>query len=112
TFVAPSKTFTDLRRSVSWWAPYLIIAIVAAIFMFAVDRQVGFEQVAKNDIARSPRRAAQMENATPEQRAQQMKATVIGTRIISYCVPLLILIFFLIFAGIYMGVFNLAFNAH
>jgi hypothetical protein len=27
-FIAPSKTFTDLRRNASWWAPFLITAIV------------------------------------------------------------------------------------
>ena len=24
TFIAPSKTFTDLRRSAAWWAPFLL----------------------------------------------------------------------------------------
>lgn len=29
TFFAPSKTFTDLRRSASWWLPFLITAVVS-----------------------------------------------------------------------------------
>lgn len=111
TFVAPSKTFTDIRRSASWWLPFLLTAIVATIFMFVVDRQVGFEQVAKNDIARTPRRAAQIENLPADQRAQQMKMAVVGTRVVGYAIAVLIIIFQLIFAALYMGVFNLAFNA-
>jgi len=33
TFFAPRKTFTDLRRSASWWLPFLISAIVSTIFV-------------------------------------------------------------------------------
>ncbi len=29
TFIAPSKTFTDLQRKSSWWAPWLLISIVS-----------------------------------------------------------------------------------
>jgi hypothetical protein len=29
TFIAPSKTFTDLRRNASWWGPWLLISIVS-----------------------------------------------------------------------------------
>ena len=29
TFIAPSKTFTDLRRNASWWAPFIAIVIVS-----------------------------------------------------------------------------------
>ena len=25
TFVAPSKTFTDILRSTSWWLPFLLL---------------------------------------------------------------------------------------
>ncbi len=36
TFFAPSKTFTDLRRSASWWLPFLITAIVSVAFVYVV----------------------------------------------------------------------------
>jgi hypothetical protein len=111
TFIAPSKTFTDIRRSASWWLPYLIIVVFSMLFMFAVDHKIGFEQVTKNEIARAPKRAAQLENLPPDQRAQQIRGQIIGTRVVSYCIAVLIIVFQLIFAGIYMGVFNLVFNA-
>jgi len=44
-FFAPSKTFTDLRRNASWWAPFLIIAIVSLLFVYTVDQKVGFRKV-------------------------------------------------------------------
>ena len=55
TFIAPSKTFTDLRRNASWWGPWLLISIFALIFIYSMDRQIGFEQISRNEIAKSPR---------------------------------------------------------
>ncbi len=31
TFSAPSKTFTDVKRSASWWLPFLIGAVVTIV---------------------------------------------------------------------------------
>jgi len=50
TFTAPSKTFTDIKRSTSWWMPFLIGAIATYILFFAVQAKVGWEQVAENQI--------------------------------------------------------------
>ena len=36
TFIAPSKTFTDLRRSASWWAPWILIAVFAIVNIYAM----------------------------------------------------------------------------
>ncbi len=33
TFIAPTKTFTDLRRNASWWAPFALMAIVSVLFV-------------------------------------------------------------------------------
>ena len=55
TFIAPSKTFTDLRRSASWWAPWLLLSIVGMAFVFVVGRQIGFDQLAHNQINASAR---------------------------------------------------------
>src|SRR5215467_14615576 len=53
TFIAPSKTFTDLRRSAAWWAPFLLLAMVWAVFTFTVEKKVTFDQISKNQIAHS-----------------------------------------------------------
>src|ERR1700687_4651009 len=76
TFIAPSKTFTDLRRSASWWAPWILISIFSLIFAYSVDRQVTFDQITRNERERSPKASEQFEKLTPEQQVQQ-------TRIIS-----------------------------
>ena len=60
TFIAPSKTFTDFRRNASWWAPFLIIAVVSLSFIYVVDQKVGFRKVVENQIQLQPKRAAQL----------------------------------------------------
>jgi hypothetical protein len=107
TFIAPSKTFNDLRRSASWWAPWLLISIVSLIFIYSVGRNVGFEQLAKNGIAQSPKRADQFEKLAPAQQAQQLHIAAIVTQYIAYGTPVIILIAFLLIAAVLMGTFNL-----
>jgi len=92
TFIAPSKTFTDLRRNSSWWTPWLLISIVTLIFVFVMGRQIGFEQITKNSIAQSSR-AEQFEKLQPEQQARQLQLAAAITRYISYSLPLLNLLF-------------------
>ena len=64
TFIAPSKTFTDLRRNANWWAPWLLISVFGLLFVFVMGKQIGFEQISKNSIAQSSR-ADQFENFLP-----------------------------------------------
>ena len=74
TFIAPSKTFTDLRRNASWWAPWLLISIFSLAFVFVMNKQIGFEQISKNAIAQSSR-AEQFEKLPPEQQAKQIQVS-------------------------------------
>lgn len=111
TFIAPSKTFNDLRRNASWWMPWLLIAIVSIIFVNNLGRYVGFEQIAKNSIAQSPKRAEQFEKASPADQAKQLQITVIATKYFSYAVPAIVVIAWLVMAGILMGTFNLGLGA-
>ena len=45
TYVAPGKTFADIRRNASWWAPWVLISIFSWLLVFTVDKKVGYEQV-------------------------------------------------------------------
>ena len=71
TFIAPSKTFTDLRRNASWWAPWLLISIVSMVFIWSMGKQVGFEQISKNQVAHS-KRADQFDKLPADQQAKQL----------------------------------------
>ncbi|HKN35878.1 MAG TPA: YIP1 family protein [Terriglobales bacterium] len=110
TFIAPSKTFTDLRRDASWWVPWLLIAIVSLAFAYVVDRQVGFDQITKNEIAKSSR-AEQFEKLPPDQKAKQLQFSTNLTRYISYASPVIALAAFVVIAAVLMGTFNLAAGA-
>lgn len=110
TFIAPSKTFTDLRRSASWWAPWLLISIFSGAFFYAVDRQIGFDQVSRNAITRSSR-AEQFEKLPPDQQAKQLQISTTITRYLCYGTPVVNLLAFVIIAAVLMGTFNLAMGA-
>ncbi len=108
TFIAPSKTFTDLRRSAAWWAPWILISVFALLFGFAVQRQVTFDQITKNEIARSPKASEQFERLTPEQKAQQTRISnaIIGAAFFGS--PVVILLIDLIVCAVLFGTFKLA----
>jgi hypothetical protein len=103
TFFAPTKTFTDLRRNASWWAPFLIIAIVSTLFVYTVDQKVGFRKVAENQIQAQPKQADRMERMPAEQREKAMQQQVNFTKIFSYVFPLFILIWYAIVAGVLLA---------
>jgi hypothetical protein len=107
TFIAPSKTFTDLRRNASWWAPWLLISIFSLLFVFVMGRQIGFEQISKNSIAQSSR-AEQFDKLPHEQQAKQLQLSTTITRYISYSLPVLNLIIFVVIASVLMATFNFA----
>ena len=86
TFIAPSKTFTDLRRNNNWWAPWILISIFGLLFMFVVQKQISFEQVSRNQIAHSSR-ADQFDKLPPDQQARQLSISVNITKYISYSLP-------------------------
>jgi Yip1 domain len=105
TFIAPSKTFTDLRRNSSWWAPWLLISLVSLLFVFVMGKQIGFEQISKNSIVQSSR-ADQFEKLPADQQAKQLELTTAITRYISYSIPLIQLLSFVVIAAVLMAAFN------
>src|ERR1035441_3913000 len=76
TFIAPSKTFTDLRRSAIWWAPFLLVVVVSYLFIYAVDQKIGFQKVVDNQLQLQPKNAERIESLPPDQRAKAMRQQV------------------------------------
>jgi len=106
TFVAPSKTFADLKRNASWWAPFVLVAIASYILVGVAAQKVGWEQIVENEVKLSPKRAAQIESRPAEQRAQAIAQAVTITKIISYGIPLVNLAVLAIIAAVLMASFN------
>ena len=111
TFIAPSKTFTDIRRNASWWVPFLMVSLAWVALVWVVDKQIGMETVTENQLRLSPKQEARMENMPPDQRASAMALVVKVNRIIFYAFPVIFLIFDLIFAGVMLGTMNFGFGA-
>jgi hypothetical protein len=95
TFIAPSKTFTDLRRSAQWWAPWILISIFSIVFVYAMGKQVGFDQISKNQVAHSSR-ADQFEKLPADQQAKQLQLSTKIIGFFAYGSPLMILFYLLI----------------
>src|ERR1700679_1482455 len=92
TFIAPSKTFTDILRSTNWLLPFLLLAVVTFASTFAVDRKVGFTSVTETQISKSPMASDQMNSMPADQRASMIQKRAVFTKYISYGFCLLILL--------------------
>lgn len=111
TFVAPTKTFTDLRRSSNWIVPFLLLVVFSAGLVLLVEKKLGMEKVVENGLALQPKAAAKLDQLSPEQRATQMETIIKFNRVISYLFPVLLLIFLVIFAAVLLGTFNFGLGA-
>jgi membrane protein insertase Oxa1/YidC/SpoIIIJ len=111
TFIAPSKTFTDLRRSASWWLPFLISAIVSVAFVYVVDQKVGFRKAMENQIRIQPKQAERMEQMPADQREKVMQQQTGFWKIFSYASPAVGLLFYLIIATVLFATFKFAVSA-
>jgi hypothetical protein len=111
TFIAPSKTFTDILRNTTWWLPFLLAVVVTIGVTFVIDKQVGFERVVENVIHASPKQEDQLSTLTPEQRASRMKGMATGYRYASYASPIFILMFSTVGALVLWGSFNFGLGA-
>lgn len=95
TFIAPSKTFTDLRRSAAWWGPWILISVFSLVFIFSVGKQVTFEQASKNEVERSSR-AEQFDKLPPDRQEKQLQISAKIFAIFGYASPAMILFYFMI----------------
>ena len=110
TFVAPSKTFTDILRNTSWWLPFLISVVLGYGFIFAVDKRVGWEQVVENSLKTNASQAARINNAPADQQATIRNSMVLSYKGFSYGFPVLALIGTAIAAAVLLGTLNFGFG--
>ncbi|HUA16364.1 MAG TPA: YIP1 family protein [Verrucomicrobiae bacterium] len=108
TFIAPSKIFTDLRRSAQWWLPFLLMLIAGWSLVYVAEQRIGTQRMMENDLQTRPKAEAQYENATPEQRATQVKVTGI---VYYVAIPVFTLIIWLVMAGLQFGTLKVASNS-
>jgi hypothetical protein len=108
TFIAPSKTFTDLRRNASWWGPFLLMVIISTAMVYTAGQKIGFRKIMETQMQSQPRQQARLEQLPPAQREQQLERGAKVTRIISFVFPVISLIILLIIAAVLFATFKFA----
>jgi branched-subunit amino acid transport protein len=111
TFIAPVKTFTDIRRNTSWWVPWLLMSIFGLGMVFVGDKKLGLDTVYENQLRMSPKQMDKFEQLPPDQKANQVRIGASITRYFSYGSPVLTIVFISAIAGILMATFNFGFGA-
>jgi hypothetical protein len=110
-FVAPSKTFQDIKRgNKSWWLPFIVLALVGYIFFAAFAYKVGVRQSMANVINMNPKAQEQMAQATPEQREKGMTFWVVFTEVFSIGGPVIGLVGAVVTSAVLLGTINFGFG--
>ena len=110
TFVAPSKTFTDIRQNTSWWVPWLLMSIFGLSMVFVVDKKLGMDTAYENQLRLSPKQMDKIDQLPPDQKANALKLGANITRYFSYGSPLLTIVFVGVMAAVLMATFNFGFG--
>jgi uncharacterized membrane protein len=111
TFIAPSKTFTDILRSTSWWLPFLLLLIVTFASTLTIDKKIGFDHVAEQSIQQNPSSEERMSQLTPDQRDRQMHIISISMKAVSYGFGVFVLVISLVIALLNWASLNFGFGA-
>ena len=109
TFVAPTKTFEDIRRNASWWMPWLLSAVLAVLFSFVVLSKIGLPALVDGVVHQSASLEDRLANSTPEQ-AEAIRHSIEMQFRFMYVSPVIFLIIGVIVAGIFLGTANFVFG--
>jgi len=110
TFIAPSKTFTDIQRSSSWWLPWLIGVVITLAFGFAVQQKIGWDKTYDNILRQSPAQQQRIEQLPADRQASAKAMGVAITRWAFWATPVFAVVLALICAGILMATINFGFG--
>lgn len=111
TFMAPSKTFDDIKRgNKSWWMPLVIITVFSYVLFAAITMRIGWTQVAENTMHMNPKTEERLAQVSPEQRETTMKWTTYSMEGAFAASPLLVLLYDAVIAGVVWGTINFVFG--
>lgn len=91
TFVAPSKTFIDLRRKSTFWGPLILLIVVGILFSFSVQQKVGWVRVYENTLHQTPEKAEKVEALPNADSIKAISAKVTAAFTYGYFAILLII---------------------
>lgn len=106
-FVAPSKTFTDIRRKATFWGPLTIMIIVGICYSFSVQQKIGWVRAVENIVHQGSQAKAEQFDAAPDAaKAIAAKFTAVGT----YAYTVIILIVTAVIALLNWATVNFGFG--
>lgn len=111
-FIAPTKTFADIRRNPSSWLwvlPFVLVCIFTFIFAYTVLHKVGLPTLVDSVIHNNASLADRIASSPPDQ-AARIRASIETQFRFMYLAPVFVLIVGLIVAGIFLGTANFAFG--
>lgn len=114
TFVAPSKTFTDLgahAKGWSWIAPWVILSLTAILFAYAVGEKVTFAKAGENALQTRPKQYDRIQALPPADRDKAMQGVEKQTKIGVYAFPVVDLILLSIVSAALLASFTFVANA-
>ena len=109
TFLAPSKTFADIRRNASWWLPFILICIVSFGFAYTALHKVGLPTLVDSVIHTNGSLEDRIANSPPDQVARIKSSIEMQFRFM-YVAPVFILIVGLLVSAIFLGTANFVFG--
>src|SRR5258708_13766059 len=73
-FIAPRKTFEDLKLNQSWWVPWLLSAVIGVLFGVVAVQKIDMVRFTRQQIEQSKMSQRQMEQLSPDHQEQQLQA--------------------------------------
>ncbi len=70
TYIAPSKTFLDLRRDASWWLPCILVLLFTMAAVFTANKKVGVEEMRDSMLRHMPKMQERIDSMPPDQQAK------------------------------------------
>jgi hypothetical protein len=104
-FVAPEKTFSDVKKGANWWVPFLIASVFGLIYAFTIVHKIGLPALVDGVIHQSSALEDRLANATPEQ-AATIRSSIETQFKFLYLAPVFSLIFGVVSAGILLATAN------
>ena len=108
-YLAPSKTFEDVKRDASWWFPFLLTAFLAVVFSYVVLNKIGLPTLIDGVVHQTPSLEERLANSTPEQ-AEALRHGMEMQFKFMYVSPLIFIVVGMIVAAIFLGTANFVFG--
>jgi len=110
-FFSPRKTFEDIRRKSSWWAPWVVVSLFTLLSASVVVQKVDLYRLAEKRMEMTKIGQQQMEQASPEQKDRLLTVQVVGQKVSQFARPIFLLVIGIIVSAVLLGIFNFGFDA-